>query len=66
VNSLRKQTPDACPKCGYDPDGDDDEWVSGGGWSHSVSASDGIWVEELSCHRCGNVVASIEKRPEGR
>lgn len=51
--------PSTCPNCGYDPTGDD-EFTSGGGWQFSNSVSDGIWLEELHCPRCNEVVARNE------
>ena len=55
--------PATCPKCGYDPTGDDYEFRSGGGWEHDTSVMDGVWIEEWRCPRpgCGEVVAREEE-----
>lgn len=68
MSDLRAQLPERCPNCGFDPDGDPDEFRSGGGWGHSTSITDdgrgSIWVEEMSCPLCGEVVAREETRGE--
>jgi len=68
ADDLRAQLPDRCPSCGHDPTGDDEEFTSGGGWVHSTSIEDGIWIERMRCPRtsCRTVVAKTEQRPEGR
>ena len=65
MSDLQAQAPSQCQKCGHDPNGDDDEWTSGGGWSHASEVMDGLWIETLSCHRCGETVARVEKDPFG-
>lgn len=66
AGELRGQLPERCPDCKHDPTGDDNEFVSGGGWVHDVSIVDGAWVETMRCPTCREVVARTEKRPEAR
>ncbi len=67
MGSIRAQLPERCPECKHDPTGDDEEFRSGGGWSHSVTVDDGVWTEEMRCPRCGEIVARDEQQPtEGR
>ncbi|RYJ13297.1 hypothetical protein ELS19_04490 [Halogeometricum borinquense] len=56
--------PSNCPACGYDPTGDDTEFVSGGGWISDSSISDGIWTDELRCPHCREAVAQKEQKLE--
>jgi len=60
---LRAQTLETCPKCGYDPSGDDDEFRSGGGWAHDHDVTGGRWAETLRCPQCNEEVARDEKEP---
>lgn len=66
AGELRDQLPERCPNCKHDPTGDDEAFVSGGGWAHSLSIEDSAWVERMRCLRCGEVVAKTEKRMEAR
>lgn len=54
--------PQKCPECGHDPSGDDDEFVSGGGWIFDNSVSDGVFSEIFRCPVCRAVVSRNEKR----
>ena len=65
VDHLRAQLPQHCPKCSYDPEGDQANFVSGGGWEHDNSVSDGIFTEIFRCWECGTVVAQKEHRMDG-
>lgn len=55
-----------CPNCGHDPYGDPDEFSSGGGWiaDHSIvgGATGSVWIDELRCPRCREVVAREEQK----
>ena len=53
---------DVCPECGHDATGDDEEFVSGGGWLFEHSLDDGIHSEEYSCPECGHIVHRAERR----
>lgn len=53
---------DVCPNCEHDVTGDDDEFVSGGGWLLDHSISDSLYIEEYACPRCEHVVHRDERR----
>lgn len=53
--------PPKCPNCGHDPTGDDDEFVSGGGWALDNSVVDGVFSQELRCPICNDVVGRVEE-----
>lgn len=57
--------PPECPRCGHDPRGDDDEFVSGGGWLVDNEVFDRIYAQILRCPVCENQVARNEQRKSG-
>jgi len=57
--------PSTCPHCGHDPTGDDEQFVSGGGWEFDNEVADGVFSEMLRCPTCTEIVARETKRMGG-
>jgi hypothetical protein len=47
-----------CPNCGWDLTGDDDEFVSGGGFAVDHSYDGSEFVTEYRCPQCGELLDS--------
>lgn len=63
---LIDKAPETCPKCSFDPTGDDEEFTSGGGWAHDNWIVDDVWTDQLVCPVCGKTVAEKQQRLGGR
>lgn len=54
-----------CPNCGHDPTGDDEKFISGGGWVFDHEVVDGVYVEIFRCPVCDTAVSRTEKSMSG-